>query len=150
METKKKNITDTFGLISIWLYRGLGVFGTSFLAYIFFQLLNSSSLINTEFIFLSVLLVFYIIVTVKVFIDYSSISELSISEYGIHSNKTDVSWTSISKIYVKTKFGVPILFIEFLEDEEEYILKTVLGHLENKAEKTLNKIKGKWSIHTNT
>jgi len=151
METKKKNITDTLGFINSWLTRGLGVFTVTSLGYEFFKALNSSeSIINPELIFIGILLAFIIFYAAKIFTDYSGITELYISDYGVHSKKDNVAWENISNVYLEKKLGIPILFIEFSNNDEEYVLKTALGHLEGKAKKTLNQVQSQWQLHQNT
>ncbi|MBO6795286.1 MAG: hypothetical protein JJ895_15375 [Balneolaceae bacterium] len=111
---------------------------------------SSASITDPELIFIGILLAFIVFYAAKIFADYSGITEPYISDYGIHSKKDNVAWESISKVYLERKLGIPILIIEFISNDEEYVLKTALAHLEGKAKKTLNQVQSQWQFHQNT
>ena len=96
---------------------------------LYFELISlinfETFIITPEIVVYLILFILLAIYAIKVFIDFSAITRLSISDSGIHSKNKDVKWDQINKLYLKEKSGLPFLFVEFEQNEETYILKTV-------------------------
>lgn len=127
MESIKTIITDIDSYFLIWLVRIIITFSTitSFLETLKVIDFNSPSL-SSEFIVYFFVLILLIIYSVKIFIDYSGVTKLYFSSFGISSKNETVNWELITRLYWKEKSGIPILFIEYIQDSEEYVLKTPL------------------------
>lgn len=149
MKPNKTVITDITSYYLSWFSRVIAVIITVGLYLELLSLVDFESFtFTTE---LAVHLFFFVLIAVysiKIFLDFSSITKLSFSNSGIHSKKETVKWESISKLYFKVKSGLPVLFVEYKQNEKVYFLKTVLKI--HKGKRSFEKIQSQLQHHQNT
>ncbi|MTI89607.1 MAG: hypothetical protein FH748_16755 [Balneolaceae bacterium] len=148
IKTNVAHISNTSNLTKIWLFRGLSIAGVLFGTYQLLQMFFSEQTVsNTEFLLLSIVTLLFIAATIKTYRYFSGIRVLVFTDYGIYSNWDRASWESITDIYLEKKLGIPILYVEFLKDDERDTLKTAVTHIEGEKEQAFNQVQSKWSGH---
>ena len=149
MDSDKTVITDKFSYYMTWFLRFIVFVFPSGLYLELLSLIDFKSFFFTaEIVVYLILFILLAIYAIKVFVDFSAITRLSISDSGIHSKNEDVKWDQIRELYWKEKSGLPFLFVEFEQNEETFILKTVLKIHEGK--KRFEKIERQFLFHQNT